>query len=707
MAISAKVAESSTLPRVDAARLRRVLQGGPRYIAARLWDRVLQKSRRWRTQAAPRFITDEAVLRALGAASIDVLWTTQAAAPFFLGPACRDEWTTAFARAYPASRAEILARAEKLLAHEFDLLGSGPRGLGTPLPWHDDFKTGRRWPLIYACDIQYNELDRPTDVKVPWELSRAQHFTTLGQAYWLSDDDRFAQEYVDEISDWIDRNPYGYGVNWACAMDVALRAISWIWGFYFFAASKPCEAPAFRKALVRALYLHGEYVAEHLERADLNGNHYLTDGVGLVFLGGFFKAARKGRAWLALGTQIVLDEMATQVTSDGVDFEQSSAYHRLVLEAFATSYMLLDLHGEDIPTPARQRLERMYEFVMSYTKPDGLAPLIGDADDGRIQVLGVQPIGDHRYLLSTAAARLSRSDFKIAAGRFWEESFWLLGPAGLDAFDRLPAEADAPASRAYAEGGFFILRSRDAHVVIDCGEVGMRGRGGHGHNDVLSFELSLNGMNVVTDCGAYLYTASREWRNLFRSTSFHNTVQIDGEEVNRFIGPDALWQLRYDAEPIDPSIQSDATVDRFRGGHRGYERLSDPVTVTRQISLDRARPRVVVRDMLTGRGHHDLVWRFHLAPSVTAVLSAADVKMSANGREVWLLPDDTAATFTASLEPGWVSPRYGVKVPTTVVVWRVRATVPLSASCLFAEARLTRDERLRATADLEGLSRQV
>ena len=43
----------------------------------------------------------------------------------------------------------------------------------------------------------------------------------------------------------------------------------------------------------------------------------------------------------------------------------------------------------------------------------------------------------------------------------------------------------------------------------------MHGRGGHGHNDILSFELWLDGMNLVTDCGAYLYTASREWRNRF------------------------------------------------------------------------------------------------------------------------------------------------------------------------------------------------
>src|SRR6185295_6240597 len=186
------------------------------------------------------------------------------------------------------------------------------------------------------------------------------------------------------------------------------------------------------------------------------------------------------------------------------------------------------------------RLERMCDFVAAYTKPNGLAPLVGDADDGRIQILGTQPTNDHRYLLSTAAVVFGRGDFKSAAGRCWEETSWLLGADASDRFARVPdGERRAPRSAAFPGGGFYVLRTPHAHVFVDCGEVGFGGRGGHGHNDILGFELYLNGFNVVTDCGAYLYTASREWRNRFRSTAFHNTVQVDGEELNRFISPDA------------------------------------------------------------------------------------------------------------------------------------------------------------------------
>src|SRR5207302_2956930 len=145
-------------------------------------------------------------------------------------------------------------------------------------------------------------------------------------------------------------------------------------------------------------------------------------------------------------------------------------------------------HAENVPGAAWNRLERMLEYVAAYTKPDGQAPLIGDADDGRVQKLGLQAINDHRYLLAIGAERFSRADFKRTAARFWPEAFWLRGPAASDRFAAMPAPG-VKVSRAFPEGGVFVLHTPDAHLVVDCGEVGMNGRGGHGHNDILSFEL--------------------------------------------------------------------------------------------------------------------------------------------------------------------------------------------------------------------------
>ena len=684
------------------ARLRRALKKPPGDLARRAVESAGRRARRPWSYLYQRVTTERSVVAALGAADVNRLWETLLRQPFFVAADVRMRIGAQFAAIFPDACSETIRAADAALRHEFDLLGSGPRTLGTPLPWHDDFKTGRRWPLAYCGDIQYNELDRPTDVKVPWELSRCQHFTRLGQAYWITGDDRYAAEFVTEVTDWIASNPYAHSINWACAMDVSLRAVSWIWGFHYMGGAPACRDGRFRGAFLRALFLHAEFITTYLERGHLNGNHYLCDGVGLVFLGCFFRRARRARRWRAIGRSIVEQEIFNQTSADGVDFEQSTAYHRLVLEAFLTSYELLKRNGEDVPARCWTQLERMCEFVQAYSKPDGRAPLIGDADDGRIQILGPEAIGDHRYLLSTAAVVFGRADFKTSAGRCWEETFWLLGPDAVHRFDALPIGAAPPRSIGFPEGGFYVLRSRDVHLIVDCGEVGMHGRGGHGHNDILSFELSMHGHNLITDCGAYLYTASREWRNLFRSTAFHNTVQVDGEELNRFIGPDALWELHYDAVPSGAALTHGSRVDSFRGAHRGYARLASPVHHTRAFFLDTCAPRVLVSDRLDGSGEHALVWRFHLDPSVTAHVDGPHhgvdlvdgaVRLACGGRDVWLLPDAHAAHFALSLQPGWVSPSYGVKLPTTVVVWETTAQLPVAASFLFAESRLSGPER--------------
>jgi hypothetical protein len=684
-------------------RVRRALKRPPRYWVRRAIDSAERRARRPWSHLVPRLITERSLLSTLGARDVDTLWSELSRQPFFLDTAARHATAVRFGATYPEARGEIVDAAEAVLRHEFDLLGSGPRTLGMPLPWHDDFKTGRRWPLDYSTDIAYLELERPSDVKVPWELSRCQHFTTLGQAFWLTGDDRYAREFVAEISDWIVSNPYVHGVNWACAMDVALRAVSWIWGFHYMADAPACRDGAFRVSFLRALFLHGEFVSTHLERGDVNGNHYLCDGVGLVFLGCFFRRARRPARWRAIGRSIVEREIFNQTAPDGVDFEQSTAYHRLVLEAFLTAYELLRLHGETAPGECWRRLERMCEFVQAYTKPDGCVPLIGDADDGRIQILARQPINDHRYLLSSAALVFARGDFKRTAGRCWEETFWLLGPDAPRRFDDLQA-GDAPVAQsvAFPDGGVYVLRTADAHLVIDCAEVGMNGRGGHGHNDVLSFELFLGGRNLISDCGAYVYTASREWRNKFRSTAFHNTVQVDGEELNRFLGHDALWQLEYDAVPVDPALICGPRADAFRGGHRGYERLPSPVSHTRFCFVDKLGPRVLVRDRLDGAGRHAVVWRFHLDPAIRACADAGDVRLTGDGYASWLLPELPSGS-ELTLEEGWISPSYGVKVPTTVLVWRAVAQLPLVGSYLFAESRLDPAARASMCAALAAM----
>ena len=246
-----------------------------------------------------------------------------------------------------------------------------------------------------------------------------------------------------------------------------------------------------------------------------------------------------------------------------------------------------------MPHAYRERVTAMARFTAAYGRADGSVPLWGDADDARALPLGGQGLNDHRYLAGLVGAAWDVADLEGAFGGDASEIFWLLGPAAVEALPRAERPPASPPSRAFPQGGFFVMRNAADHVFVDCGRVGLADRGGHGHNDCLSFEAALDGVHLVSDCGAFVYTGSFVERNRFRSTASHNTPRVDGQEINR-LQPELLWHLQYDARPDLRRFETGPARDLFCGAHAGYRRLSEPVTPVRTIELDH-RPALAPR----------------------------------------------------------------------------------------------------------------
>jgi Heparinase II/III-like protein/Heparinase II/III N-terminus len=628
---------------------RRALRKPPHVVARRLLAEANVELERVRTPRRGRRFGNAALLEATGASSVEALWAAMLERPY---PFVRtsDELEQLQLR-WPDERPRVLRAAERALERRVDLLGTGPVELGSPIDWHRDWKTNRSWPLRYGRRMEYAELDRPSDVKVPWEISRVQWLLPAGQAYCLTHDERFAAGAADVIADWLRGNPYALGVNWAIAMEPALRIFSWTWLLRACGRSEAWADPSFRDRFLRSLYLHGDFVERNIERSDINGNHYTADAAGLVVAGLMLGVPR----WSDAGWTILVEELPRQVHPDGVDFEASSAYHRLVGELFALPALLRQSHGLDVPAEYVERVQGMARFTQAYTGPDGLAPLWGDADDGRALPLGGQNVNDHGSF-PVLTATLSGG---CAPGN--PEGAWLVGP------DRVSAGDVEHGPKAFPNGGIFILRGGGDHVFIDCGPVGLAGRGGHGHNDCLSFEATLAGVRLVRDSGSYVYTASPELRNQFRSTAFHNTPGIDNEEQNR-IDPTLLWLLTEDAKPELRLWNG----ERFRGTHTGYLRLSKPVSPVRTIDLDRNAHRLSILDELEGVGEHLVEIPLQLAPGVSVTQSAEGrVTLVAEGSHFVLAWSD-AADWSLAIGTGWVSPSYGVRVEAARLQWSRR-----------------------------------
>ena len=529
---------------------------------------------------------------------------------------------------------EVLSDAQDVLGNIFEAFGSGKIHLGDSINWQKDYKSDKEWPMKRLSAADLLDVDNPSDIKVPWEINRFHQVWWLGKAYWATHNEEYARKFGQLVDDWIRKNPVGLGPNWSIAMEVAIRACNWIAGYYFF-----CDSPSlsvdFWHRLFKNLYLHGRYIEHHLEYAKRNGNHLLSDVVGLLFIGIFFRSAPFGRQWTSSSVDALQEEMETQVYPDGVNYEKSVGYHRLVLELFYTATILCQYNKIPLRDSFMKRLEKMFDFTLAYTRPDGSAPAVGDADDARLfQFSAREDFNDHRHALSIGALLFNRGDFRAAAGGFAQDALWLFGGEGFERHQKLELPSTTAVSRGFPEGGFYVMRGSESHLFVDAGDIGMKGRGGHGHNDTLSFELWCNGSALIVDSGTYTYSSDVKLRNEFRSTAAHNTLMVDGRELADFTG---MWSIRADeTQPrvIRSVVEGNRSV--LEAEHSAYLSMPSRILHRRKFELDHSACALIITDTLKGTGSHLIESFLHFAPGVTVEAAGAQkaIARNENGRYI-------------------------------------------------------------------------
>ncbi|HKS27604.1 MAG TPA: alginate lyase family protein [Pyrinomonadaceae bacterium] len=558
--------------------------------------------------------------------------------------------------------------------HTWPLLGFGEKRFGDEVEWRRDPLSGYEWPLVYHADIVYSRNDG-SDVRVLWELNRLNQLVTLALAYRVTRDEDFTREFFHQLETWRVQNPVGLGANWSCAMEVALRAMNLLAAFEIFRRS-PEMTPARLGVLLNVLAQHGAHIRRNLEFSHVaTSNHYLSDVVGLLWLGVMLPELREARAWRKFGLREMLREMEKQVLPDGADFESSTGYHRLVLELFLYSFLLCRENNVEIEERYWLKLRRMFDYLRAYLKPEGIAPLIGDTDSGRALPLRHRAANDHAFLLQVGAAVFNEPRFKMK-GEAAEELYRILGDDGVRAFEALERAEGTDGSRGFPRAGTYVMREGDLYLLFNASGVGARGRGSHGHNDALSLEVSACHTSFIIDPGTYVYTANLEERNLFRSTRYHSTVQVDEEEQNT---TDARlpFVLGNEAEPQVLEWETALDVDFIKAEHKGYARLRDPVTHARSVRFEKRKRLWLVEDEMSGTGRHDFRFRFHLAPglqsrSLGETIEALDEKTGAR-----LLIAPLNISSEPSLDELFASTDYGQKSPSLSACWTLRAVAPL------------------------------
>ncbi len=593
---------------------------------------------------------------------------------FFLAFADREQTLKAFQQFFGEDqKAEIIAQAEKLVAGKFDLLGFGEFDYGMTIDWLREPRTGNHFPREkHWAEMNGAMSGKLGENRLVFELNRQQHFFTLGMAYWLTRDERFAAAFVMQICGWMGQNPPEKGINWASSLEVSLRAISWIWALQFFRDSRNLTPHIFL-SIMKFLHLHGRHLEIYLSTYFSPDNHLTGEALGLYYLGTLMPELRRAKHWHKLGKEILLTQIERQVLPDGTFFGRSTYYHRYTADFYTHFLLLSRVNQEKLPSIVEEKLQGMFDFMMHTTRPDGTTPLIGDDDGGKMLPFSNRRSDDFRATLATGAVIFGRPDYKFVAEKISSETLWLLGAEGLRKYVRLVPAPSKDMAKDFPQGGFYAVRDsweKNANfLLINAGN--SEGKSlPHIHADSLSFDLAVEGKTLLTDAGTYSYYENPSARDYFRATSAHNTLTIDDDSSSI---PSEMFNWFTVAKAKTKTWLNHERFTLFEGSHNGYENLPEEATHTRSL-LFLKNDYTIIRDFVETSGVYRYDLNFHFTPDAEPSIAEADNGIPAvteqtensAGLEIFTFGDGGKWRETGD----FVSTNYGERLSSTTCSFR-------------------------------------
>jgi uncharacterized heparinase superfamily protein len=510
--------------------------------------------------------------------------------------------------------------------------------------------------IIQTGNVRFLEPEGQGPKQAPWweeEIARRQIFHAnycdfLNVDLNGPEDSQLLRLATRIALSWCDQNPRGTEVGWLPFIQ-SLRIVNWL--KYLFRNASRAEKigdGAKIEQMLASLRVQMLSLESRLEK-ELLANHFLRNAKALVFAGALLEAPESDR-WRSLGQQILREQIAEQILPDGGHIERSPMYHAWILDDLLDIHHLFEFCPPDSPECALEVsrcINTMGRYLSQVIHPDGEIALFNDS-----QLDVTRPT---LQILSDAGAPLENS---LQSG----------------------IEVKAMCNTGYATIRDTIARS---FLIFDCGPLGPDYQPGHGHSDVLSYELTLQGQRVIVDTGVSSYERGPE-RHYERSTAAHNTIRVDGVEQAEIWGG-----FRVGRRPaVSPIHCGEISGCQFvHGTHFGYKHL-DVVHSRAIVRLD--GDSWVFVDTLSGKGRHKIESFIHFHPSIRLLpytgsqISSPDLMVPR-----WVLEFEGLRYLFMVLGDGkliqtqaWYSPGFAIRLSQSVIHWTLQGEVP--ARMLYA-----------------------
>jgi hypothetical protein len=554
-----------------------------------------------------------------------------------------------------AETAKLFEEANEIIAGNVRLFGGAPQ----PLNWNSD-EQPHHWTDCRTTWINGQ------DIKIFWEAGRFGWATVLARAYRISEDERYSEAFWQFTEDFLRANPPNQGIHWASAQEVALRSIALVFCYHIFAPS-PHTTHVRVDLLRNALIAHARRIPPTLSYARVqNNNHLLTEAIGLYTAASVLPSHPQSSRWRKLGWKWFTHAIQTQITSDGAYIQNSTNYHRLMLQAALWMAKIAESQGDTLPEETINRLASATQWLLTLVdKHSGRVPNLGANDGAYILPLTTCEFSDYRPVLQTSAVTfLGQKPF--TDGPWDEMAAWLRSKPN--------AISTQPKSQ------LLQLSGKDSWAYLRASRRTNR----HGHADQLHVDLWWRGLNIAQDAGTYLYNAPPPWENTLIGTDVHNTITINNQDQMTKAGR-FLWLDWNQAEVASPPTSIRLIVE-----HNGYRKLG--IIHQREVEIATQHTWIITDDITSSHKKQTEVRLHWLLPDwdweledTTLHLKSPHGPISLEVKSACPLTPSIARAGErliggGSIEPyrGWVSPTYNHKIPALSFAITTQAAPPIT-----------------------------
>lgn len=279
--------------------------------------------------------------------------------------------------------------------------------------------------------------------------------------------------------------PLGRGVPFGCAMECTFR----VFNLLYFVKNEPKYSKDIKKYVLREF----NFIENNIELHS-NNNHILFNYLTLVLVDEMYGV------YDSKYNDTFLSTLSSQFNNDGSNFEGSTSYHLLVIEAISWLLYFKPVFFNLVQSAID--LSKSIDFINAFKNKNSVW-LLGDNDSSICikNFVNNNPKDVRALQLSNVFSNLSC----VTQGSKNKQKMF------------------------FPDFGLMKYEERDYSLVFANIQSGQNGKAGHNHNDLLSICLSVFDNDVIIDPGVCTYSYKR---NEYRSSQHHSGPYLIADEKN-------------------------------------------------------------------------------------------------------------------------------------------------------------------------------